>query len=85
MTWFGPHICGEENHRFEPRYDSEPAADLKVGAPISTITKLAEMTQKRTYVCDVCTRCGVTVRRSFLADVFGEFDTASKREDPVGR
>ena len=85
MGWFDPHVCGEENHRFEARYDSEPVADIRINATMSTLSKIGELALKRTYVADVCVRCGMTVRRSVIADIFEEFDPAFKPEDASGR
>jgi hypothetical protein len=55
------------HHRFEPRYESEPADKLEIGGfQISgeANRQLArEMFTKRTYVRDICVRCGETVER----------------------
>jgi hypothetical protein len=61
--WFG--ACN-----FEPRYDEEPAELVsEVVAEISRASDEAVRTIiqgnfRRTYVHDICTRCGKTIERS---------------------
>jgi len=64
-------ICPRGNRifrrcRFEPRYDYAPMGDVKLGpfeGPASTIEKIYKLIQRKTYVCDVCVRCGLIVER----------------------
>ena len=69
MGWFDPHVCGEENHRFEPRYDSEPANVQFEGR--ASPQDLRDLVTKRTYVADVRVRCGKTVRRDDVGGLEG--------------
>ncbi|VBB10645.1 hypothetical protein [Burkholderia stabilis] len=56
-------------HRFEPRYDerpSEPVSTLfdgMVRVSARTAGNMIDGNAIRTYVCDVCVRCGAMVKR----------------------
>ena len=62
LGWSDSAYC----HKFEPRYDEDmpkgitSLADemLRMGC-VGDVLKL----KKRTYVCDVCMKCGAVVRR----------------------
>ena len=60
-------------HQFQPRYDEEVPGEM-AAAIIDvrkncrdkhdlTISEFVKMIQKRTYVCDICTKCGAVVKR----------------------
>lgn len=49
---------GQTYHQFEPRYSSEPISLDLYGAMNSLYS---EIHHKKTYVYDICTRCGKTV------------------------
>jgi hypothetical protein len=51
-------------HKFEGRYDQEPShliAGAKVEGP--RLSEVIDAFRKRTYVRDVCVRCGETIER----------------------
>ena len=55
--------CQDGVHKFEARYDVQPL-DLRIFASISGLTTARlEALQKRTYVRDVCVRCGAIIER----------------------
>lgn len=56
-SWFG-------SHKFEPRYDLSPA-DVSSFKNISGMGSGAflERLRSKTYVRDVCTKCGKTIER----------------------
>jgi hypothetical protein len=50
--------------KFEPRYDlSAPDVSRfkKIDGPVAPVL---EATKAKTYVCDVCVRCGKTIERN---------------------
>lgn len=51
-------------HKFEPRYDlSTPAIVPKsLENPVEDVIAVMEASRTKTYVLDVCVRCGATVR-----------------------
>lgn len=51
------------HHNFQPRYDVTPPATLEFQGSSIVGERLASSLSKRTYVCDVCTRCGAIVKR----------------------
>lgn len=53
MDWRG--------HKFQPRYDEEPLP-FEV-EECANITQFVKAYTKRTYVCDVCVRCGEIIKR----------------------
>jgi hypothetical protein len=56
-SWFG-------SHRFEPRYDKEPSNAMGVGSiKARDMEMLDAMVTKKTYVRDICVRCGKTIER----------------------
>lgn len=58
------HICGEENHLFEPRYNYKDGdgGDLKFTyATPESIAKILEIAKRGDYVYDICIYCGKTV------------------------
>ena len=58
VGWLGVRRC-----RFEPRYDTiEPVATEHMWF-FSTDRKASDLVCKRTYVQDVCVRCGETRQR----------------------
>ncbi len=59
---FGKWIGG---CRFEARYDEQPGANTTLEGFIPTMATKAILAaaRKRTYVADVCIRCGKSVRR----------------------
>ncbi|MEK6884247.1 MAG: hypothetical protein AABY22_31745 [Nanoarchaeota archaeon] len=58
----GPHVCGSQNHRFEPRYDMDFPDDIQCSVSSMDEAQLDAL-KDRTYVHDVCERCGNVVRR----------------------
>jgi hypothetical protein len=57
-SWFG-------SHQFEPRYDKEPSNAMSLGSiKARDVEMLDAMVTKRTYVRDICVRCGNTVERA---------------------
>jgi len=69
-----PHVCGETNHRFEPRYHKAQqqgqhidvevlgrAVNVDNGYDMANIISAAIL-ESRTYVHDICTRCGKVVK-----------------------
>ena len=60
-----PKCSSVFGHNFEPRYDEEPGLSVEMGPKWRREDVLAifDATRKRTYVHDVCTRCGATVNR----------------------
>lgn len=57
-------------HKFEPRYDCEPASSFKMGEGNMSgwaFEKLVEAMMRRTYVYDICVRCGTKVKRDAAA------------------
>ena len=69
LTRKDPGWCADDYcHRFEPRYDEEMPIELD-GAIKAIVTDnewlpegIAHL-RKRTYVHDVCTKCGAVVQR----------------------
>lgn len=65
MSWLS-HQCDKDGHRFEGRYDVKPGAsldNLDFSGSSVLLEKLLKGFQIRTYVRDVCTRCGKTMER----------------------
>lgn len=51
-------------HKFEGRYNSEPSHNFEgYEGPVFALVRLVEASTKKTYVLDVCTRCGQTIER----------------------
>ncbi len=64
-----PHICGEENHLFEPRYNYNVIVELELSpmpSPESAI-KALEVAKRGDYIYDICIYCGKTV--SFIHQI----------------
>lgn len=59
-TWLGQPAC-----RFEARYDMAPAIRHFGGyqGPVEGIPLAIKASMNRTYVRDVCIRCGKTIER----------------------
>jgi hypothetical protein len=56
-TWSG-------RHDFQPRYDRVPPADIpQIKGSGSVALEALELLCKRTYVRDICTRCGKAIER----------------------
>lgn len=53
--------------RFEPRYDLSPADLTQFTSVRSMNGSFAEMFRRKTYVRDVCIRCGKTIERAMTA------------------
>ena len=60
------HNCGLHGHRFEARYDEHPRRGSDVEGRL-TPNELRELMITRTYVKDVCVRCGAEVKREDAA------------------
>lgn len=60
-------------HKFKPRYDIEPPADtLSISTSAGAALRTLELLSRRTYVADVCERCGaVVLRRTGLGEKEG--------------
>lgn len=52
-------------HKFEARYDLDPPPGMKLNGAASEegAVRILEAATKRTYVRDVCVRCGMTIER----------------------
>lgn len=50
-------------HKFEARYDEEPPKMDFSGGRSADWERLIRAMTKRTYVRDVCVRCGMTIER----------------------
>lgn len=60
-------VCKIFGHKFQPRYDYEPATSVKTGeGPMSewAFERLLEATMRRTYIYDVCVRCGEKITKN---------------------
>lgn len=57
--WFGPRC------RFEARYDKGQTTVTKAGGQYSAedIERIINAATPKTYVCDVCVRCGHVIER----------------------
>jgi hypothetical protein len=58
------HDCLLDGHRFEARYDVAPGDLDAHGVSLAGLERLVQSAMKRTYVRDVCVRCGKTIERS---------------------
>lgn len=59
------HDCLMDGHRFEARYDREPTADFRLDQiALAALDRVLDAATKRTYVRDVCVRCGKTIERT---------------------
>ena len=58
MNW----LCRRGWHNFQPRYNTEPPERPlpKFSAWAGGVTDMLKALTKRTYIHDVCTRCGQT-------------------------
>ena len=57
------HDCQKNGHRYEPRYDLGKA-DLSAFKSFSGMrNKSLELFRTKTYVHDICVRCGDVVKR----------------------
>jgi len=63
--------CGSiRGHKFEPRYDCEPVSSFEIGESSMSgwaFEKILEAMMRRTYVYDICVRCGTKVKRDASA------------------
>lgn len=58
------HDCITDGHRFEARYDTEPQlTDLKGSMSGYMAETLIRASAKKTYIWDICVRCGKTIKR----------------------
>lgn len=60
------HNCNKENHKYEARYDERPMASLE-GFKYKGCEDMNEIRQLfifKTYVHDICVRCGNIVMRN---------------------
>jgi len=51
------------SHKFEPRYDLGPA-DLSAFVEFKGTPSALESMRKKTYIRDVCVKCGKTIERA---------------------
>lgn len=52
-------------HKYRPRYDTEPAHSFRVESiSRGAMLDLMDRNQKKTYVHDICERCGHVIQRS---------------------
>jgi len=69
MGLFSAHVCGQTNHRFEPRHNTcAPALSMddlekliqNMGSypDYDEVRSLLNDSRPQIYVCDVCVRCG---------------------------
>lgn len=67
MGWFNkPHVCGVENHGFEPRYDEimPEAESRKIEIrSASPVDRVVGALKNKIYVLDICRYCGKTIER----------------------
>jgi hypothetical protein len=57
------HNCTIHGHRFKPRYDRKPAnREIQFKGFLSD-EKMEKLFVEKTYVCDVCERCGLIINR----------------------
>ena len=55
--------CKDGVHKFEPRYDEKPrSAEMEIKGFLGS-NDLREMIIVRTYIQDVCVRCGKIIER----------------------
>lgn len=53
-----------DGHKFEPRYDTTPPKPNEIGRIEGyALDRLVNALATKVYVCDVCVRCGVVVKR----------------------
>jgi hypothetical protein len=52
------HDCGVHGHRFEQRYDQ------RLPFVTSEAHHAFEVLSEKTYVCDICVRCGKVITRN---------------------
>ncbi len=57
--------CGDNNHRFEPRYDVKPnIKTFKQGDNTAEeVVSMLNAVSEKKYVHDICVRCGKIVNR----------------------
>jgi len=60
VTWFA-HDCQKHGHRYEARYDLG-AADLSQFEDFRGSNKSLEALRKKTYIHDICVRCGDVIK-----------------------
>jgi len=64
MSWFG-HNCLTNGHRYEARYDSTFPDHIDIDPTVMLVisSDMVQALKVRTYVQDVCVRCGDAVKR----------------------
>lgn len=64
MSLFG-HDCNQDGHRYEARYDSgvPTLKNVRGAYEADQITQIIEASRVKTYVYDICTRCGHILKR----------------------
>lgn len=55
--------CERDIHKFKPRYDEHPNVELYKRKFSVTDANPSNVLYYRTYVLDVCIRCGKVIRR----------------------
>ena len=51
-------------HRYQPRFDyGLPTVTKAWGGAVSTVPEIIESSKPRTYVHDICVRCGDVIQR----------------------
>ncbi len=56
--------CHKGIHKFEARYDVEPSHDVaEIKGSTESIKAFFRGIEKRTYIHDVCIKCGKTIKK----------------------
>jgi hypothetical protein len=65
MNFLFKKKCGDDNHKFEARYDTYPfRGDFEAQRmTIDEIVAYFDARSEKTYVHDICVRCGKIVKR----------------------
>lgn len=58
------HKCGEENHKFEARYDYLSSRGCEwQGGLAEDLARVLEVQKRGNYVYDICVYCGKVVKK----------------------
>lgn len=64
LIWSHATCIKDKAHKFEPRYDyGQPLGIEAQNIGSQVLLDFAEATKSKTYVYDICTRCGMIVGR----------------------
>ena len=56
-------ICEKKGHKFEARYNENPAMGSKIDKASMSARELRELFYYKTYIHDICVRCGKVIKR----------------------